>query len=175
MEPSAPNTQAQNGGAERSGGVVKEKARANRLGANLPRDMWPEIVRATVYLHNRTPNYRNAWRSPYEVFYSRVGLNRSNRGPRKPNLAHLRAYGCKAFAMTDDTQLGRFRLQRLDPKAWIGYLVGYRSSNIYRIWVPSIGKVISTRDVVFDESTIFSGSEQDIIENLIHSTTAQIA
>jgi hypothetical protein len=36
IEPSAPNTQAQNGGAERSGGVIKEKARAIRLEANLP-------------------------------------------------------------------------------------------------------------------------------------------
>ena len=36
VEPSAPDTQAQNGGAERSGGVNKEKARAMRLDANLP-------------------------------------------------------------------------------------------------------------------------------------------
>lgn len=36
IEPSAPDTQAQNGGAERSGGVIKEKARAMRLDANLP-------------------------------------------------------------------------------------------------------------------------------------------
>jgi hypothetical protein len=35
IEPSAPNTQAQNGGAERSGGVNKEKSRAMRLDANL--------------------------------------------------------------------------------------------------------------------------------------------
>jgi hypothetical protein len=36
LKPSAPNTQAQNRGAERSGGVIKEKARAIRLDANLP-------------------------------------------------------------------------------------------------------------------------------------------
>ncbi|KAL5371948.1 hypothetical protein DPSP01_013875, partial [Paraphaeosphaeria sporulosa] len=36
IEPSAPNTQAQNGGAERSGGVIKEKAHTMRLNANLP-------------------------------------------------------------------------------------------------------------------------------------------
>jgi hypothetical protein len=77
--------------------------------------------------------------------------------------------------MTDDTQLGRFKLQKLDPKAWIGYLVGYRSSNIYRIWIPSTGRVISTRDVVFDEETVFDGSEKEIMDNLMHSTTTQIA
>jgi hypothetical protein len=36
IEPSALDTQAQNGGAERLGGVIKEKARAIRIDANLP-------------------------------------------------------------------------------------------------------------------------------------------
>jgi hypothetical protein len=89
---------------------------------------------------------------------------------RKPNLAHLKAYGCKAFAMTDDTHQGKSRLQRLNPKAWIGYLVGYCLSNIYRIWIPSLGKVISTRDVVFDEELIFDGRIEDLMDNLMHST-----
>lgn len=57
--PSAPDTQAQNGGAERSRGVIKENARAMRLDANLPWELWPEITRAAVYLYNRTSNYAN--------------------------------------------------------------------------------------------------------------------
>lgn len=175
FEPCAPNTPAQNGGAERSGGVVKEKARANRLSANLPWDMWPEVVRATVYLHNRTPNYQNEWKSPYEVFFTAIAAKSGATGKRRPNLAHLKAYGCKAFAMSDDTQLHRMKSQKLDPKAWIGYLVGYLSSNIYRIWIPSIGKTISTRDVTFDEDTTFDGKEEDLMDSLMHQTTARIA
>jgi hypothetical protein len=35
LEPLAPDTQAQNGGAERLGGVIKDKARTMRLDANL--------------------------------------------------------------------------------------------------------------------------------------------
>jgi transposase InsO family protein len=35
IEPSALDTQAQNGGAERLGGVIKEKARAMQLDVNL--------------------------------------------------------------------------------------------------------------------------------------------
>ena len=50
FEPSVPNTQAQNGIAERSGGVILEKARAMRLSANLPHDLWDEIVNCAVYL-----------------------------------------------------------------------------------------------------------------------------
>jgi hypothetical protein len=52
IEASAPDTQLQNGGAERLGGVIKEKARAMRLDANLPWPLWPEIVRTAVYLNN---------------------------------------------------------------------------------------------------------------------------
>jgi hypothetical protein len=52
LEPSAPDTQAQNGGAERSRGVIKDKARTMRLDANLRLELWPEIVRAAVYLYN---------------------------------------------------------------------------------------------------------------------------
>ncbi|KAF7566825.1 hypothetical protein PtrM4_151450 [Pyrenophora tritici-repentis] len=77
--------------------------------------------------------------------------------------------------MTDDTKRGKGRLQRFDPKAWIGYLVGYRSTNIFRIWVPSIGKVISTRDVVFDEEVVYSGEHKEVMDNLMHSTTEEIA
>jgi hypothetical protein len=36
IKPSAPNTQHQNGGAERSGGVLKNKERAMRVKARLP-------------------------------------------------------------------------------------------------------------------------------------------
>jgi len=39
FEPSAPHTQAQNGAAERSGGVIMEKSRAMRIAANLPHDL----------------------------------------------------------------------------------------------------------------------------------------
>jgi hypothetical protein len=176
VEPSAPDTQAQNGGAERSGGVNKEKARAMRLDANLSWELWPEVTRAAVYLYNRTPNYANNWKTPYEIFFTRVAFsNGIVTSLRKPNLAHLKAYGCKAFAMTDDTHRGKSRLQRLDPKAWIGYLVGYRSSNIYRIWIPSLGKVISTRDVVFNEELIFDGRVEDLMDNLMHNTLQEIA
>jgi hypothetical protein len=176
VEPSAPDTQAQNGGAERSGGVNKEKSRAMRLDANLPWELWSEITRAGVYLYNRTPNYVNNWKTPYEIFFTHVAFNNGIvTSLRKPNLAHLKAYGCKAFAMSSDTHRGISRLQRLDPKAWIGYLVGYRSSNIYRVWIPSLAKVISTRDVVFDEQTVFNGTIEDLMHNLMHNTLEEIA
>lgn len=85
VEPSAPDTQAQNGGAERAVGVTKFKARAMRVGAHLPEKLWPEITRAAVYLHNRTPNSATGWSTPYEIFFTysafRNGIVKTLRKP----------------------------------------------------------------------------------------------
>ncbi|KAM4066309.1 hypothetical protein HRG_012086 [Hirsutella rhossiliensis] len=59
--------------------------------------------------------------------------------------------------MTADAQLKRKKKRKLDPRAFVGYLVGYNSTNIFRIWIPLLRKVISTRDVIFDESSFFDG------------------
>ena len=105
IEPSAAHTQSQNGAAERSGGVVKDKARAMREGAKLPAFLWPEINRAAVYLLNRTPRYIYNWKSPYERFHTylafRDGIVVEH---RKPQQAHLKVYGCKAYVLTAETQ-----------------------------------------------------------------------
>jgi hypothetical protein len=73
----APNTQGQNGGAERSGGVLKDKERAMRVGARFPYALWPKISKTAVYLYNRTPNYGDSdtrWESPYTRFRRAVSL-----------------------------------------------------------------------------------------------------
>ena len=68
--------------------------------------------------------------------------------------------------MTSDAQLKKKRLSKLDPRAYIGYFVGYNSTNIYRIWILYKGIVISTRDVIFNKKTFFNGKRIDITEDL---------
>jgi hypothetical protein len=146
-ERSAPATQAQNGAAERSGGVLIIKARCMRIAARLPKSMWPEIVKAAGYLNNRTPKRQLNWRTPYEA------LN-----DKKPDLSHLHVYGCRAYPL--DKGLPKSR--KLLPRAHIGYFVGYDSTNVYRIWVPSRERVIRTRDVTFDEELFYEHGELDL-------------
>ncbi|RYP68913.1 hypothetical protein DL771_006402 [Monosporascus sp. 5C6A] len=171
LEPSAPHTQAQNGGAERSGGIIKEKTTAMRNGAKLPAFLIVHIFKAAVYLYNRTPKYTLFWQTPYEVYYTylayRDGVPVLD---RKPQQAHLRAYGCMAYAMTTAAMKKEQRLQKLNPKAWIGFLVGYRSTNIYEIWNPLTNKVIAIRDVQFNEKATFSGDIKDLKDDLLHVT-----
>ncbi len=45
----------------------------------------------------------------------------------------------------------------LDAKALIGFLVGYESTNIYRMWVPYKKRVVSVRDVIFNEDKVWDG------------------
>jgi hypothetical protein len=171
FEPLAPDTQDQNSRAERSGGVIIVKARTMRIAAKLPHDLWLESINSATYLFNRTPRYANGWQTPYERFYTYLDkLEAEGQGQpelRKPQLAYLKAYGCRAYAMTKDAKLKRKRLMKLDPRAHIGYLVGYDSTNIYRVWVPYQGKVISTRDVIFDEKKCFDGKKESLLEALI--------
>src|ERR1700730_16797198 len=54
-ERTAPDTPAQNGSSERSGRVMVTKARAMRIEARLPANLWPEIMLASAYIANRTP------------------------------------------------------------------------------------------------------------------------
>jgi hypothetical protein len=131
-----------------------------RIGANLPHDLWKEMVNAATYLHNRTPRENLDWKTPYEVFY---GLTEN----RKPQLVLTYEPTCRAYAMTKDAQLKQRRLRKLDPRAHIGYLVEYNSTNIFRVWIPHQGKVISTRDVIFDEETSFDKKDLSSNKELI--------
>ena len=65
-----------------------------------------------------------------------------------------------------DAQLKKKRLSKLDPRAHIGYLIGYNFTNIYRIWIPYKGIIISTRDIIFNEKTFFDGKQIDILKDL---------
>jgi hypothetical protein len=92
-------------------------------------------------------------------------------GPRKPSLQHLRAYGCKAYTLIkskgDPDYLGK--LQKLAPRAHIGYIVGYESTSIYRVWIPYKKKVISTRDVIFNEQEFYNGKPVRVSQELLTS------
>src|SRR5271165_4637278 len=67
-------------------------------------------------------------------------------------------YGTRAYALDHHIP----RKNKLDPRAYIGHLVGYDSTNIYRIWIPSRMKVIRTRDVTFNNNLLYDPTSLDI-------------
>ena len=175
IEASAPNNQAQNGGAERANGVLKQRAAALHISSRLPKDLWREFYRAGIYLGNRTPRQRLKWKTPYEVFFSWLAqrANRPN-AVRVPYLGHLKAYGCKAYALTKAVQLNQQRTYKHKARAWVGFLVGYNSTNIYRIWNPVTGQTLAMRDVIFNEDERYSGNPEDLKDDVLKLTTTEL-
>ena len=87
-----------------------------RVEANLPADIWPEIVKALGYISNCTMIRKLGWKTPFEAV-KKV----------KPQFAYMHLYGCRAYPLNHYIP----KKDKLDPQAHIGYLVGYDSTNIY--------------------------------------------
>jgi hypothetical protein len=93
------------------------------------------------------------WISPLEFLQKQLGI-----ANHIPTLAHLSAYGSRAYFHKKNTP----KLDRLEPNGGIGYLCGYQSSNIYRIWIPAEKTIKPFRDVIFDEGIFYSPNDPDI-------------
>ena len=146
-ERTAPDTPAQNSSSERSGRVLITKSRTMRIEAKLPANLWPEIVKAAGYISNRSPVRKLKWKTPFEAVTK-----------TKPRFAHMHVYGCRAYPLDHHIP----KKDKLNARAHIGYLVGYDSTNIYRIWIPSRKKVIRTRDVTLNNNLLYNLTDLDI-------------
>ena len=158
IETSAAYTPAQNGSAERSGAMLIRRARAIRIDARLPENLWPEAFMAAGYLINRSPTKRLDWETPIGMLEQALNPD----APKRPNIAHLRVYGCRAYPLRYNIA----RTRKLEPRAHIGYLVGYDSTNIFRVWIPSEERVVATRDVTFQETVFYDPKEPDLASQL---------
>jgi hypothetical protein len=181
-----PDTAHPNGKAERSGGVATAKLRTMQIEAHLPERLWPETQRAAVYLLNRTPFEKRSgpdkgWASPIERLYQWLREHRKERfghlnADCRPNISHLKAYGCRAYPLTAKALKNILKRDlKLEPRAHIGYLVGYRSSTQYEIWVPTLKKVITTQHVTFDEFKRYSPNEEMMPLKAAESVSDEIA
>jgi hypothetical protein len=142
-----PRTPDQNGDAESSGKYLVVIARSLGVETGLPDFLWPELIKTAVFIANRTPNRRLGWKTPFEY------LTR-----HKPVLAYLRRIGSLAYVLNKSIDRKDKLLQRAD----IGYLVGYDAYNIYRVWVPSLNRVIRSRDVLIDETKVYKYHHREI-------------
>ena len=87
----------QNGRAERLNRTLIEKAQALRFEACLPQSFWEFSVEFAVHVYNRTPVKRIAWHTPFKVLNG-----------EKPDISHLRVFGCGAYVyIPDDVQVNK--------------------------------------------------------------------
>lgn len=141
VELRAPDTPEQLGLAEKAGHVIITKARALRIHAGLPKSLSNELAITAVRILNIIPTKALQWKTPYELVYG-----------KQPSVAYLAPIGCKAYVLNKKLRTA----DKLEARTFVGYLVGYDSTNIFRIWLPKTGRVIRVRDVIFKRETLFN-------------------
>ena len=137
-ELTVPYSPAQNGVAERLNRTLMESARAMIRFARLPDSYWGEAVATAGYIRNRVPTSAFKERvSPYEKWYQ-----------RRPDLSHLRVFGCVAYAHIPDCQRD-ILTKKAEKFRFVGYSL---NSKGYMLMNEKTTKVVISRDVVFNEN-----------------------
>ena len=111
--------------------------------SGMPKIHWPAAVQQASYILNRTPTSRKREKvtTPYERL---IG--------RKPNLTHLKIWGCLAHGFVPKPT----RTGKLDQVAVNG--INYGNSRYQRGWniyIPGQNKIIQCYTVTFDEKVVY--------------------
>ena len=89
--------------------TLVETVRAMLSDSKLPKKFWAEALSTASYVRNRSPTTAVKVMTPYEVWKS-----------YKPNVNHLRIFGCSAYA-----HIPKDERSKMDPKAKKSIFLGY--------------------------------------------------
>ncbi|KAL4379471.1 hypothetical protein GQ457_02G032120 [Hibiscus cannabinus] len=141
-----PRSPQQNGVAERKNRTILNMARSMLKAKNMPKEFWAEAVSCAVYLSNRSPTKNVDNVTPQEAWSG-----------RKPSVRHIRVFGSIAYAHVPDQ--GRLKL---DDRSSKYVFIGYDSnSKGYKLFNPSNGRIVISRDVEFDEQPSLEWEAQE--------------
>eukprot|EP01018_Ginkgo_biloba_P013621 Gb_08388 [translate_table: standard] len=144
-----PYTPQQNAIVERKNRTVIEMARYIRNSKNLAEEFWVEAVNTAVYLLNKSPTKAVYGITPKEA-WTRA----------KPNIDHLRIFGCVAYAHVPDE-----KKSKLEDKSVKCVHIGYSEvSKAYKLFDPKKRRIILSRNVVFDEEKVYEDVINDVAE-----------
>jgi Reverse transcriptase (RNA-dependent DNA polymerase)/Integrase core domain len=138
--PTAAHSSQSNGVAERMNRTLFDMACPMLDAAEAPINLWAEAILAACHIRNRLPSRSLDGKSPHEMW---TGM--------KPTVGHVRKFGCAVYRHINK-KTGRKKLHK---KSMLGYLVGYDSTEIYRIYHPKTKTIKVSRDVVFSEDEFF--------------------
>jgi hypothetical protein len=78
--------------------------------------------------------------TPFEAFYG-----------KKPQIGHLRIFSCQAYSRIANTKSNGKMVARGKKLRFIEYDL----TKIYRLWDPATGQVSKSRDMEFNEETLY--------------------
>ena len=131
----APHRHEMNGMAERFNRSLADGIRSMLAESKLPSSYWAEAAYYWVYCRNRLSlAFLQDDQSPYQLVFG-----------KKPDIAHLRIFGCTAYVRIPDVNRSK-----LEPKSEKGVFVGVYDDAAYRIYGLD-GTIIKSKDVVFEE------------------------
>jgi hypothetical protein len=102
-------------------------------------------VTTAVFILNRAPTKALKGKTPFEAWHG-----------RKPNVSFLRTFGCVGHVKNTKPHLGKLE-DRSTPMVLLGYEEG---SKAYRLYDPKGGRVVVSRDVVFNEMAAWNWEDQ---------------
>jgi Reverse transcriptase (RNA-dependent DNA polymerase)/Integrase core domain len=148
------------GVAEKAFGDIVSHAVSVLEDARLPLRLWYEITRTLTYLKNLWPHSFLDAKTPFQMIFK-----------KKPDLAHLRVIGSKAWVLIPKKSRGG----KFKPRAAVCRLLGYMASNQYKLWDPQLNKIIYARDVVIEEwNTTYEEIQEEMRDNPDHDTLGNL-
>ncbi|KAG6590544.1 putative integrase [Phytophthora cinnamomi] len=146
VQPTVRYAHQTNATAERANRTIVTIDRSMFHCAGLDKTFWAEAAMTAIYIKNRLPSPKSPDKTPFEIVYK-----------SKPNVKHMRIFGCKAYDLTPKEK----RL-KWDPKAREGIFMGYEErSKAYQVYDIEAGQVVISRDVTFDESSFNASKAAD--------------
>jgi hypothetical protein len=85
------------------------------LAQGIDLEFWAEAVNTTVYIKNRCPTKVLDSKTPQEAWTD-----------AKPNVSHLRIFGCKTFAHILDEKISKLESKSI-PCVFLGYCEGTKT------------------------------------------------
>ena len=150
----APYSPQQNGVVEQRNRTLLEMTRSVLKHMDMPHHFWGEAIRHDTYLINRVATRTLEVKTPYEALKG-----------RKPNMSHLKVFGCTCYARTKS--VGR---KKLDDRSKVLVNLGTEpGSKAYRLVDPLSKRIVVSRDVIFEEDKKWNWNDKSVTKE--HETS----
>lgn len=147
------NTPQQNGVSERRNRTVMDPARCLLIQAGMSAGYWAEAVKTANHIRNQIPTPTTGGKSPHELWTG-----------EKPDLSSLRVFGSVCYAHVTEPDRKKLDAKSIRCK-FLGYPDGIKG---YRLIAydkaGNFGRVINSRDVTFDESSVCMNKNDPIMK-----------